>query len=114
MKEVYSRNDIQVISSLAEGTPRVIVEGFACGLPLVCTNVGGNTQSLQHGENAMIVPSQDSMAIAEAVEIIVKDRALRRKLISNGYATARKFSFEKLGLEIVNDLQNVIAKHSHG
>jgi glycosyltransferase involved in cell wall biosynthesis len=114
MKEVYTRNDIHVISSLAEGTPRVIVEGFACGLPLVCTNVGGNTQSLQNNENALIVPPRDAMAIAEAVELIVKNRTLRRKLIANGYATARQFSFEKLGLEIINDLQKVIGKYTHG
>ena len=104
IKEVYMRNDIQIISSLAEGTPRVIIEGAANGIPLICTNVGGNTESLISGENAMIIPPADSKAIAEAIIHIIRDAPLRQKLIKNGYALARQFSFDVLGVAIADEI----------
>jgi len=106
--EVYLRNDIQVVSSLAEGIPRCIVEGFARGLPLVTTDVGGIKDFITDGENAIVVPPADSQKIAEAVARIIRDKELRRKLIKNGYEYAKKFSFETLGMEMIKDIEGII------
>lgn len=102
LKELYFRSDIQIISSLAEGTPRVILEGASNGLPLVCTDVGGCSVILTEKEHALLVPPQNSEAIATAVQTLIDDQALRQTLIKNSYALAEKFCFEKLGQEITD------------
>lgn len=107
--EAYLRNDIQILSSLGEGTPRCIVEGFARGLPLVCSNVGGCADTLVHEQDALMVPPADPKAIADAVEKLIREGELRRKLIQNGLEKARQATFENLGMQFLNEIQQVVA-----
>lgn len=108
MHEVYMRNDIQVVSSIAEAVPRCIVEGCAHGLPLVTTTAGGCADSLVNEVNALLVSSIDPQAIAEAIERVIIDGNLRRRLIAEGYAMARAFTFENAGLRFLNALRAII------
>lgn len=108
LREVYLRNDIHIISSLGEGTPRVIVEGFAHGLPLVSTAVGGCADILTHEESALLVPPRDPAAITAAVERLIRDGALRRKMIRRGYDMAREATFERWGTRFLNELKEAI------
>jgi len=107
MKEIYLHSDIQVISSLAEGTPRVILEGGAKGVPLVCTNVGGCKDNLKHEVDALLVPPADAQALAEAIERVITDEPLRQKLIQNAYQKTKKATFEELGQFIYQDLKEI-------
>lgn len=100
VKELLLKSDIQVISSLSEGTPRAIAEGAACGLPLVSTTVGGCRDILVHEHTALLIPPADEHAIASAVERLIKDKNLRNTLIKNGYVLAEQSTFENLGMKI--------------
>jgi len=108
MSEVYFRNDIQVISSLSEGTPRCIVEGAARGVPLVCTKAGGSADILTHEQNALLVPPGDAQAISDAIERLIVDGDLRRKVIHEGYESAREVTFERLGLQAVKEIHSLL------
>lgn len=108
--KVYLRNDIQVLSSLGEGTPRIIVEGFARGLPLVCTNVGGCRDTLVHGKDALLIPPRDPQAIADSVERLIRDGELRRRMIKQGYESARAVTFENLGMKIIREIEDAVRR----
>ena len=108
IENVYLQADIQVISSLAEGTPRCIAEGLARGVPLVCTAVGGCVDILEDGANALLVPPGDSRAIAAAVRRLTQDVNLRRRLIKAGYTIAHQATFEILGARFVSILHRVV------
>ncbi len=84
--EIFRRSDIFVIPSLGEGFPRVLYEAMANGLPIVTTNVSGIPHKMRHQETALLVPPRDLKALAGAIERLVRDHSLRRKLISNGRA----------------------------
>lgn len=105
--KVYVRSDIQIISSVAEGMPRCIVEGAARGLPLVSTTAGGCADTLTHKVNAFLIPPQDAQSIAEAVEQLIRDKRLRQGLIRGGYDMARGFTFEEAGKRFLNDLRRI-------
>ncbi len=105
--EVYVRSDIQVISSIAEGTPRCIAEGAARGLPLISTTAGGCADALIHKVNAFLVPPRDAQSIAEVVEQLIRDKRVRQQLIKGGYDMARRFAFEKAGKRFLNDLKTI-------
>ncbi len=108
LRERYLAGDIQVISSLAEGVPRVIVEGAAHGLPLVCTASGGSADRLTHEREALVVPPGDADALAGAIRRIVENPALRRSLIHQGYRLARAAGFETKGIEFLEAIRQVI------
>ena len=105
--EFYKTCDIFVLASLSEGTPRCILESRAAGLPTIATNVGGIPSSVTDREDGMLVPSKDSSAIAAAVDTIIEDGELRRKLIKNGYETAGKWTLENFVDRTVKALDEI-------
>lgn len=64
--------DVFVLSSRTEGTPIVLFEAMAAGIPVVATRVGGVPDVLSERE-AFLVPSEDPRAIVSAIRRIVTD-----------------------------------------
>ena len=72
-----------------EGVPRVLLEAMANGLPIVATNVAGVSTVVAQGVNGLLVGPADSAALATAVDRVIRDDDLRRRMIQNGYTVAR-------------------------
>jgi glycosyltransferase involved in cell wall biosynthesis len=83
MAEVYKTCDILVLTSEHEGTPNVILEAMAHGLPVVATKVGGVPQVL-NGECGMLVEFGNSAALDDAVTRLILDRDLRVQMGTSG------------------------------
>ena len=82
--------DIFVLPTLSEGTPHVLVEARANGLPCISTSVGGVPSTVTPGYDAILVPPKDAPALARAIERVASDGELRRALIRNGLNAARQ------------------------
>lgn len=65
--QLMNAADAYVMSSSREGLPNVLLEAHASGLPVVATNVGGNSEVVQDGVTGFIVPPQNPDALAEAM-----------------------------------------------
>ena len=63
-----------------EGTPTVIMEAMATGLPVVATKVGGNPILIKDGVNGFLVESGDSFAIVAAINKILSSAELCQKI----------------------------------
>ncbi|MCP4673741.1 MAG: glycosyltransferase family 4 protein, partial [Desulfobacula sp.] len=63
-----------------DGIPNVMAESMAMNLPVVATNVSGLPEFLEDRVSGMMVPQKDSMALANAMETILKDEKLRKKV----------------------------------
>lgn len=68
----------------------VLLEAMACGLPIVCTDGGGNRDLIQNGINGFLITERDPKLLADKIELIIKDQALQEKMSKN----ARKFTEE--------------------
>jgi ribosomal protein S18 acetylase RimI-like enzyme len=88
---LYGAFDLFVLPSHREGFPRAAMEAAASGLPLVLTDIRGCRQVVDHGVNGFLVPVQDPNSLAEAINSLVDDEALRRRM---GKASAKKASLE--------------------
>ena len=64
------------LSSLDEGLSLTLLEAMSSGLPIVATEVGGNPEVVTHGETGYIVPSQNSVAFAQACVKLLSDDTL--------------------------------------
>jgi len=58
--------DVLTLPSWSEGYPNVVVEGVACGRPVVATDVGG-TREILHADNGILVPPKNAEALATAL-----------------------------------------------
>lgn len=97
---LYSHLDLVILTSLNEGTPVVLIEAMAAGLPFVATRVGGVTDLMVGPErviqgatgrrlfslfaNGALVESQDVEGFTAAVEWLVRDREAMRMMGSEG------------------------------
>jgi glycosyltransferase involved in cell wall biosynthesis len=87
--------DLLVLPSLSEGTPHVLVEARANGLPCISTTVGGVPTSVTDGYDALLVPPKNSHALARAIDRVIRDGDLRRALIRNGLVSSRAHTLER-------------------
>ena len=83
-----ARLQIGVICSDSEGFSNALLEYMFKGCAAVATDVGGNTEALEHGETGLLVPTDDPRALAAAMKQLVEDGPLRRRLAEN----ARRFA----------------------
>ena len=94
---ILSTSDIAVLPSKAEGLPNAVLEYLATGLPTIATRVGGNAEIIQDGKNGLLVPAEDSSALAGAMLRLLRDPAFSVSLGQNGRDfVLREFSFARL------------------
>jgi glycosyltransferase involved in cell wall biosynthesis len=96
--------DLLVLPSLSEGTPHVLVEARANGLPCISTAVGGVPTSVTDGYDALLVPPKNSDALARAIDLVIRDGDLRRALIRNGLVSSRAHTLERFVGEVLDQL----------
>jgi len=97
--------DLLILPSLSEGTPHVLVEARANGLPCVSTNVGGVPSTVTDGYDSLLVPPKDPRALARAMERLIFNPELRRALIRNGLLVARKQTLDRFIDTVVGALK---------
>jgi len=77
-------------STTPEPFGQVVIEGMAESLPVVATDGGGVREIITHAENGLLVPMGDAGALASALERLLQDPALARRLGSAGYRHVRQ------------------------
>lgn len=80
---VLRNTDVFVLPSFAENLPMAILEAFARGIAVVATPVGAVSEVVDHGRNGLIVKTGDVGDLAAALELLVSDSELRRRLGAN-------------------------------
>ena len=80
VKTILKQTDILCLPSYREGLPKALLEGAAIGLPIVTTNTVGCKDVVQNGINGILVPIKDSFSLSIALEKLIKDSALRKKM----------------------------------
>lgn len=79
-----------------DNLPTVIMEAMAAGLPVISTPVAGVPEMVEEERTGLLVPEKDPPALAAAIDRVVSDRDLARRLGSNGLAVAQeKFSIAR-------------------
>ena len=103
---LYRASDIFVLPTYMEGIPRVILEAQASGLPVITTHVGGIPQAVEDGVDAILLSPGDVNAMADAIELLIKSRDLREKLINNGLKSAERFTLEAETEQMIEKVEN--------
>ncbi len=73
IKAYLASFDLFVLPSLSEGLSSAILNAMAASLPVIATDVGGIPELITHGENGLLVPPGDFVALAQAIQRLLDD-----------------------------------------
>ncbi len=92
--------DLFVLASHHEGLPVALMEALTLGVPVVATAVGGIPEMVDDGVEGLLVPPQRPEALAAAIERVVTDEALRRRLAEGARAKGEVFDARRATREV--------------
>jgi L-malate glycosyltransferase len=82
--------DVAVLCSHAEGMSNALLEYMAAGRAIVATDVGANGRLVRDGEHGLLVPPGDAAALAAAIDRLLRDPALARRLAAAAHRRVRQ------------------------
>jgi glycosyltransferase involved in cell wall biosynthesis len=87
---VLAALDVFVLPSWIEGLPLVALEAMAQARPVVASAVGGTPELVVDGETGLLVPAKDVDALARAIDKLLADPDLARRLGDTGRRRVRE------------------------
>lgn len=97
--KAFSEAEALCLPSYAEGFPMAVLDAWAYGLPVITTPVGGVPDVAVDGKNMLLFKPGDIETLADKLDLIMNDKALREKLTSESVA----LSSEKFNLATVTE-----------
>ncbi len=106
--------DVFVLPSYyREGVPRTILEAMAMGLPIVTTDSPGCRETVEDGENGILVPPKDVCALEQALATLIEDPKLRCHMARNSRSIAeRRFSADHIADQYIDLYRKMISPQS--
>jgi glycosyltransferase involved in cell wall biosynthesis len=96
LPELLRGHHIKLFPTFSEGFGLALIEAMACGLAPVTTTTPGPMEIVSDGHDGIFIPSRDSQAIEQALELLITNRPYLEKLRRNAYATAQKYSWQRI------------------
>jgi glycosyltransferase involved in cell wall biosynthesis len=93
--EYIANSDIFILTSVEEGMPTVILEALALGKPVIATAVGGIPEIVKDGINGILVPPKSPEPIAKALDRLLSNSGLRRKLGRAAAESVKDYAWSK-------------------
>jgi glycosyltransferase involved in cell wall biosynthesis len=91
ISEVLAAADIALLITKGwEGLPLAALEAMAMGLPLIISDVGGNTEAVLHGETGLVIPQADVAALVRATFDLLQNPGQAREMGEAGAARVRE------------------------
>lgn len=87
---LLDRSTCLVLPSFSEGLPRVVIESFARGRPVVGSRGGGIPDAVEDGRNGLLVPVDDAPALADALVRMLGDGELAGRLAAGARPSAER------------------------
>ena len=95
IEDLLTVSDVLVSASQREGQPINIIEGMACGVPIVCSNVRGQRDLVTSGENGSLYSLGDSERFCEAIYALYEQPELAQKFAQNSMMKVPQYSMKR-------------------
>lgn len=103
VKELYKIADIFCFPSYREGLSVALIEGMASGLPVICSNIRGNTDLIENNKGGYLCNPKLSDDFAITIKNLAKDKKLRKKM-----SEFNKLKIKQFDIEQVNEIMEKI------
>lgn len=108
--EKYRQADVFVTATTWEGMPNTVLEGMACGLPVVATRASGLEELVREGVNGYLVNVNDSAALADRMATLITNPYERQRMSKESRKIAeQEFAWEYIAEQYVAIYQRIAA-----
>ena len=97
--DIYHQHDIFLLTSIKEGTPTVLFEAMACGLPFVYSNAGKVNKYIT-SKNIFLSQTSSINEYLDSIDRLSKDDKLRHKISSQNKKEAKNYSWPIIAKKI--------------
>ncbi|MGA3206900.1 MAG: glycosyltransferase family 4 protein [Syntrophales bacterium] len=94
--EFMSTFDIFVLPSLNEGMGKVLVEAMAARKPIIASDIGGISDLVIHGKNGLLVAPMNSDALANSIELVLRNSQTRTNMGEEGQRLSQKYDVNSM------------------
>lgn len=108
----YASADVFIFPSTTETLGNVVLEALASGVPAVVVDRGGPQDLISSGENGFIARANDIASIADAVEPLLRDEALRRRMGAAARLSADSRDWEEINGGLIESYARVVAANA--
>lgn len=102
--------DLFLFTSKNEATGGVVLESYACKVPVVAAKAGGIPTVLTDNETGLLAEVGNPIDFADKVEILINNKTMQNKFVNNGYdflmATSTRFIIGTKFLKVLNEVTN--------
>jgi D-inositol-3-phosphate glycosyltransferase len=106
----YSAADVVVMPSLYESFGMVALEAMACGAPVVASDVGGLSYIVRNGESGYLVPDRDPRALADCLNLLLRNPELRAQLGKRGAQIAKDYAWSQIAEQMEGLYGEIVTK----
>ena len=113
--DVMNQADVLLFTSVAEGTPHVVLEAISCGLPIICFKTCGQGDCVTDDIGIKIPltnPAQSVLNISKAIEYLYYHRNILTAMSKNCQKRAEKLSWESKAQKMVLLYEEVLKKNA--
>jgi glycosyltransferase involved in cell wall biosynthesis len=109
---LYALSDIFVLPSLYENFPVCILEAMASQCAVVSTRVGGIPEMIEDGSDGVLIPANDSEALADSLTRLAEDKALRTDMGRRARESViRRYNWKEAASRTLEYYEEVVAHH---
>jgi len=99
--------DVFALNSTYEGLSHALVEAMSLGTPVVATNVGGNPELIESGENGILIPPKDNESLYKALKEIEQNKEAAKARAQSAMEKTKQFSSEVAIEKLVQLLKHI-------
>ncbi len=99
VSEIYTASDLFIFPSLQEGLPVALMEAMASGVPVICSDIRGNTDLIENGTSGEVV-STKAHSIANAIVKLRDNEEIRQQYKYKAEKTIKHFDLSSIEPEI--------------
>ena len=108
VQSYYAISNVLANASHSEGSPYVLLEAMAAGVPIVATAVGGVPEIVTTEETALLVPPHDPRAFANALHRLLTNKDFAKNLGAKARRRANDFSSESHARSLIKIYEGVL------
>lgn len=105
---IYAITDVLVLPSYREGTPRVITEALASGVPVIATDIAGIPEQVAHEDNGLLIEPGDVEGLTAAIEAFCDSSAVREAYNEKTRKDISKFDREAVTERLLELYENLL------